>query len=43
MQPHSIPQKSKDRYIKELEKFRSWMKNRNVNVVSEEVMLISMD
>jgi hypothetical protein len=34
-----LPQKSKEKYIKELETFRSWMKNRNVNVV----MIISMD
>jgi hypothetical protein len=33
-----LPQKSKDRYIKEFEKFRSWMKNINVNVVTEEVV-----
>jgi hypothetical protein len=33
-----LPQKSKDRYIKELEKFWSWMKNTNVNIVTEEVV-----
>jgi hypothetical protein len=27
-------------YIKEFEKFRSWMKNINVNVVTEEVVIV---
>jgi hypothetical protein len=32
-----LQQKSKD--IKQLEKFRSWMKNINVNVVTEQVVV----
>lgn len=34
-----LPQKSKNRYINELEKFRLWLKNRNVNVITEEVIV----
>lgn len=34
-----IPGKSKDRYLKEYELFQEWKKNKNVAVVTEEVML----
>lgn len=36
---HLLPDKSKGRYLKELEKFRHWMKSKNVSTVTEEVVV----
>jgi hypothetical protein len=34
-----LPAKSKERYLKLLEKFRDWMRKKNVDVIREEVIL----
>lgn len=34
-----LPAKSKERYLNVLEKFRNWMRTKNVDVIREEVML----
>jgi hypothetical protein len=34
-----LPAKSKERYLKVLEKFRDWMRKKNVDVITEEIIL----
>lgn len=36
---HMLPEKSKGRYLNEMEKFRQWMRSKNVQVVTEVVMV----
>jgi hypothetical protein len=38
-----LPAKSKKRYLKVLEKFRDWMRKKNVDVITEEVILACSD
>lgn len=35
-----LPEKSKQRYIETLEKFRAWMKEKNVTEINEDTLLV---